>query len=912
MSYDEVTAEISKLRAKLSQKKSEFIEAKENVEELKSLFSDFENNDLDYNDEKYKEALSAFDSGDYITAQNLSNEAIDTGKLVFSEMEEAKRSLEHLENIIKHLESKKLKYDQESYDSAKSEFKLGNYSESKSISDSAIKDAEGSLSGLEKVSILKEDLLSVLSDMEKNHGITLPDVDIDEVDNLIGSSQFRKATNRINKWIEQSSLQIENKEKAAERLKEYKRKLDEAKNHMVIDESKFSFDEISQLIKSHDFEKALKNLKTISASLTKTVNQSPTLEFDFPQGLIAKEWNKVTLGIRNTGVIHVDDVRLDFEGIDQRKSFNFNRIESGEEGNVVGALKPEDPGSLEVKAIISYSTQKEDNLSMDIEEWIDVLRPGSTPQESRPEIKVSKPVPKTATGHRSEVPEWNRPTGLKGNEATLLEFFEKRWDCYSKWPNNKAELDYLHNNQERFQIESYFEIPTDPSNVLNEWALPDNLRGNVFLDEQRNSHVRQILASPIDNNFVIIGEPGVGKTVILYEVFDSLMEKIPSGILTTSSIGDAHIGFGMRLFYDDIPENPNLVEAITNDGAKGLVVSAREADWNRLDSKFKNQFQRLTVPLFSDEDIVSLSHKILEFSGIRCDDAAIEQLKQYAQGSPIFVWSLVREMLFTGNRLLTNTYVKDNSRKGMEGYVSHILQKLLKDGVDFKPGGLHTLGCLLFLSEYMKDKKCHESLFRSFAEIVEPDFEDIFEAKPSTATFNQTIAYLSGEGSMIRFPHDTWADVIEGHGSNMNPFKADIQAIRRKISDSKYEKYKRFAVIDTWEQIVRRYSRNSVREKDSFLALSDILTNNFTLSELEKDMDEDGESDVDVEMIREVCSSNADLPIAARVLSRIQAAKPTQVNKIININDSVINRSNLNFEGEENIEDSVVTRNKKA
>ena len=76
MSYDEVTAEISKLRAKLSQKKSEFIEAKENVEELKSLFSDFENNDLDYNDEKYKEALSAFDSGDYITAQNLSNEAI--------------------------------------------------------------------------------------------------------------------------------------------------------------------------------------------------------------------------------------------------------------------------------------------------------------------------------------------------------------------------------------------------------------------------------------------------------------------------------------------------------------------------------------------------------------------------------------------------------------------------------------------------------------------------------------------------------------------------------------------------------------------------------------------------------------------------------------------------------------------
>ena len=278
----------------------------------------------------------------------------------------------------------------------------------------------------------------------------------------------------------------------------------------------------------------------------------------------------------------------------------------------------------------------------------------------------------------------------------------------------------------------------------------------------------------------------------------------------------------------------------------------------------------------------------------------------YDQGSPIFVWSLIREMLFSGVRLLTNTYVKDNSRKGMESYVSLILQKLLKDGKGYKPGGLHTLGCLLFLSEYMKDKKCHEVLFRSFAEIVEPDFDEIFDDKQSTATFNQTIAYLSGEGSLIRFPHDTWADVIEGRGSTMNPFKAVIQDIKRKIADPKYEKYKRLAVIDTWEQTVKRYRRHSVHEKDSFLALADILTSNFGVPELEKDLDEDGEADVDIEMIREVCSSNVDLPIAARVLSRIQAAKPTQVNKVINIHDSVISRSNLNFEGEENVEDSII------
>jgi hypothetical protein len=68
---------------------------------------------------------------------------------------------------------------------------------------------------------------------------------------------------------------------------------------------------------------------------------------------------------------------------------------------------------------------------------------------------------------------------------------------------------------------------------------------------------------------------------------------------------------------------------------------------------------------------------------------------------------------------------------------------------------------------------------------------------------------------------------------------------------------------------------------------------------------------VDIEMIREVCSSNVELPIAARVLSRIQAGKPTQVNKTINISDIIVNRSNLNFEGEENVKGSIFNKDKK-
>ena len=38
--------------------------------------------------------------------------------------------------------------------------------------------------------------------------------------------------------------------------------------------------------------------------------------------------------------------------------------------------------------------------------------------------------------------------------------------------------------------------------------------------------VERITNSTPDKNFVIIGEPGVGKTVMLFEVFDRLMYKI--------------------------------------------------------------------------------------------------------------------------------------------------------------------------------------------------------------------------------------------------------------------------------------------------------------------------------------------------------------------------------------------------
>ena len=71
------------------------------------------------------------------------------------------------------------------------------------------------------------------------------------------------------------------------------------------------------------------------------------------------------------------------------------------------------------------------------------------------------------------------------------------------------ELDNLHNNFKDISVSSYFEIPTDPS-VVFEWGSPPNLKKNVYLDDERASHIMEVLLA-INDNYVIIGNPVLEK-----------------------------------------------------------------------------------------------------------------------------------------------------------------------------------------------------------------------------------------------------------------------------------------------------------------------------------------------------------------------------------------------------------------
>ena len=62
----------------------------------------------------------------------------------------------------------------------------------------------------------------------------------------------------------------------------------------------------------------------------------------------------------------------------------------------------------------------------------------------------------------------------------------------------------------------------------------------------------------------------------------------------------------MRLLYDDIPENLDLLNEIIERKLLGIIVTSREADWEALPPDFQIHFERITVPSFSNREMKNL------------------------------------------------------------------------------------------------------------------------------------------------------------------------------------------------------------------------------------------------------------------------------------------------------------------
>ncbi len=790
-----------------------------------------------------------------------------------------------------------LSFSDDLYDEAREKFESGDYEGANAVATSSNQKLEACHLGFEDLVTLFE----MLETFEMKHTIEFNSLK-EQIIDYMESGNFDTAKEFSKKHEHTIRSQLADYEKAKDLVSTFTSAIKEAKAHILIEE--FVPDE--ELAEQHLSKRELSETITISEKGIRKVenalnNWRPEIKVTLPEDLVSSESNRAIILVENTGKAHAHSVDLSLDGIDVRGNLSTGQISPGNSEEIIVGLTPSTPGNIPIKVSKDITrTYDRSETSIDEQIWVEILRSGGAPSSS-PSKKAKKEKPVKEEVIEIE-PVWVVPEDLADDELIVGEFFSKRWESYMTYPDNKIILDHLHNNRDKYAISSYFEVPTDPKNIMEEWALPHNLRGNIHLDSKRKEIVNDIFESPYDDNYVIIGEPGVGKTVLLFEVFDRLMKREPVGLLTNENIGDAHENFKIRLFYDDISEKPDLYNAIAaKDAISGLILSSREAEWSELPVDFRKKFTRLTVPRFSDDEMEQLVLKTLEINTISKDANAVKTLVSYAQGSPIYVGSLIKEMVYSNIRRLSQTYLKENAQKGMAGYVTMILQRLLKTGNEYRTGGLHALSCLMFLANHVEERKCHEQLLRAFADEIDEHMEDKFDDVYDRRTFNRSIDYLSGQGSLVRFPHDTWVDILQGQGA-ANPFRSDIQEIRKEFEDTgMFEKLKKDAIDDAWEAIKKRYLRNNVREKDSFLELCDTLTTNFRLSDLK-------EMEVDIDMVREVSSKHRDEPVAAAILSRLEGAEPTH--NVINIQDSVISKSNIGTDGSADIKESIVHKSK--
>ena len=816
---------------------------------------------------------------DYKAALQQLEKALEDADTLEKTFDQSKKSIEKLKNIRTQAKDQGMEFSDASYEEAKKKFDDGEYGGAIKTSD---KDA-GNLDECYLAFIEMKKTFLETDDVGIQNKKGLEDIQ-NEMNKMMLAEKYDSANNLCLKTDQTLVTKISDYNKGEKLVSEFNEIIKKAKKHILIEAFVPKQEKAAQNLEKRNLSGTIsvssEGIEEVENALKSWI---PKIKITLPDDLVATESNRAAILIENIGKARISSINLEIDGLDVTGKLSSEDISPGNSKEIVVGLVPSTPGNIPV-TITSKITRSYDNqeTSLDEQIWIEVSRPGYAAPQSTKTKKKEKEVKVEEAKIETD---WETPADLSDDEGVIGHFFTKRWESYRAYPENKIILDHLHNNREKYAISSYFEIPTDPKGVMEDWALPHNLRGNIHLDSKRKEIVRDIFESPYDNNYVIIGEPGVGKTVLLFEIFDRLMQREPVGIITNENIGDAHEKFKIRLFYDDISEKPDLYNAIASkESMSGLILSSREAEWSELPVDFRKKFTRLTVPRFSDEEMEQLILKTLDVNVILHDPKALKTLVSYSQGSPIYVGSLIKEMVYNGIRRLSETYLKENAQKGMNGYVIMILQRLLKAGNEYRTGGLHTLSCLMFLANHVEERKCHEQLLRAFADEIDAPMEEKFDDIYDRRTFNRSIDYLSGEGSLVRFPHDTWVDILQGQGAS-NPFRSDIQEIRKEFEDTgKFEELKKDAIDDAWEAIQKRYKRNNVREKDSFLELCNTLTSNFRLTDLK-------EMGVDIDMVREISSKHRDEPVAAAILSRLESAEPTH--NVINIQDSVISRSEI-------------------
>lgn len=344
----------------------------------------------------------------------------------------------------------------------------------------------------------------------------------------------------------------------------------------------------------------------------------------------------------------------------------------------------------------------------------------------------------------------------------------------------------------------YYSVISSISELIGEEGvlrLPRYLPKAFVMDETRE----KIIKRAIDylsrgTNVLICGRPGTGKTAIMFKIIMELSKNRTIGYIRegVTTIGNEHVDKGILLFYDDIPRmNENALKSIIKNRVKGIIATARTEELAILKRvigiDLEEHFKILEVPPMSHQKLEEMLFEYLDAEAIKIeDDTPAEEVVKKAEGLPVYVWQVVRELKIR-KKSLSLEYAK-TIPQGMLDYVDDILWRLLGG----KTERYEALLTLLIMTDFVKFS-VHQDLYNYIYLIAKErrmktrlSLEDII----TDATIEDISRYLARDGGAyaFRLPHDSWADVLKGKSNG--PMASEITKM-----NSLYTKKKRIDIV---------------------------------------------------------------------------------------------------------------------
>ena len=376
------------------------------------------------------------------------------------------------------------------------------------------------------------------------------------------------------------------------------------------------------------------------------------------------------------------------------------------------------------------------------------------------------------------------------------------------------------------KLVEYFFIPRSLTEIVDTWKIPrewsdETLFRKLFIEDDRISSILEKATKLIlsGSNVVILGEPGVGKTSLLYRILIEISRIKNVGLIIPGNIiRNIHEELGIVLFIDDLPQQELDPQSLIKTG--NLIATARIHDWRNLIRDYpeiRSKFVELELEKASDRFLRELLLRFLRQYKIDYDENVLSVVVRKALGAPMYIYQLVRDLLVKKQRegyARLDIAVAETIPEGMYEYIG----ELLSNTIASKNGGRSMIATLKSIT-LLKSKSINSlHLAMLYEEVC-----SILGEKPNWDLYDdihQLMVYDTAT-MILKIPHDTWIDVLHGASRILKPI---ISLVDSKIPDKRKVEILRKTGVKSWmkiyEDIEYLAKRELITEKDLVKAIN--------------------------------------------------------------------------------------------